>query len=771
MRKRISIFSILFLPVLLNCMAFGMAVKNIGESVILDDGDSFVPDAPANIHAGEPAYRSLPWVTTGGPVGGLGYDIRMDPRNPDVMYVTDAWAGAFKSVDGGRSWFSINEGITSRVGPSLNGIPVFSLTIDPNNPDTLWLGTQSAGSVFRSDDGGAHWVSKSNGIQEQALTIRGFTVAPGNSDVVYLAGEISSWEWNGSPLPGLGFDLTKGTVYKTVDGGESWQRIWLGDNLARYVLIHPAIPNRLFVSTGIFDREAANSNYETKNPGGVGIVRSIDGGQTWETLGVENGIHPDELYFGSLALHPQNPDILLGAAGNDPYMWYLGREIGAIYRTVDGGDTWQRVLHLPNASAVEICTGDPRIMYAASVSQFYRSEDSGLTWQKYGGAGPLDQGGDSLWGTPGIVAGFPIDLQCDPRNPMRIFVNNYGGGNFLSDDGGQTWMDASKGYTGAHMKQIDVAVQNPALVYAAARSGVFVSDDGGENWEGISRGVARAMEAWVVAVDPGDEDHIIAIIADAGPIPKISLDGGRTWHESDPGLWNEEFVGQGDLLRKIEFSPSDPDIVLAAQAHDSCLMDGECEEGRGVFLSQDGGHSWQRTSLQEGMATALAFAPDGRAYVAVFPDDLYRSSDDGQQWELVGRGFLNEIAAGDPDMPGPALAALSIDPFDADRLYAGFLRGGVMVSEDGGRSWRQSSAGMPPETSVRDIVSDAAHPGVIYAATRDSGVFVSLDGGASWQAINAGLQTRAGVDLALSADGRVLYLATEGGGVFRLGTP
>jgi len=747
-------------------------INNITDGVLLVDRTEIAsedyPDLPA-----VPAYQSLPWVPTGGPVGGLGYDIRMDPRNPDVMYVTDAWAGAFKSVDAGKTWFPINNGITSRVGPSLDGIPVFSLTIDPNNPDTLWLGTQSAGSVFRSDDAGETWRSMSNGILEQALTIRGFTVQPGNSEVVYLAGEISSWEWNGSPLPGLGFDLTKGTVYKTINGGQSWQRIWLGDNLARYVLVHPNAPNRLFVSTGIFDREAANSNHEARDPGGVGIVRSLDGGQNWEVLGVENGIHPDELYFGSLSMHPQNPEILLGAAGNDPYQWYLGREIGAIYRTADGGDSWQRVLHLPNASAVEICEGDPKVVYAASLSGFYRSDDGGLTWLKFGGTGDLGQNGDSLWGPPGIVAGFPIDMQCDPRNSMRIFVNNYGGGNFLSDDGGQNWIDSSKGYTGAHMKQINVAADDPALVYSAARSGVFVSRDGGEIWDGISRGSARAMEAFVVAVDPKDANHIISVVADAGPIPKISYDGGLTWNEADPHLWASGFAGPGDLLTKIKFSPQDPALVLAIQAQDECYESGECRNGRGVVISKDGGQSWQWSNLQKGMATDLVFAQDGSVYVSVYPGDLYRSYDSGMNWELVSSNVASQVVLEDPDpdLPAAALISIFVDPFNPDLVYGGFLRGGVMVSLDGGQSWRASSIGMPPETTVRDIIVDHAHPGVVYAATRDSGVFLSLDGGETWQPINDGLLTRASVDMALSKDGRVLYLATEGGGVFRLGMP
>jgi hypothetical protein len=74
---------------------------------------------------------SLTWVRTGGPLGGLGYDVRMRPDNPDVMLVTDAWAGVFMSTDAGGSWRPVNEGIGTRVGPTSDGIPVFSATFDP----------------------------------------------------------------------------------------------------------------------------------------------------------------------------------------------------------------------------------------------------------------------------------------------------------------------------------------------------------------------------------------------------------------------------------------------------------------------------------------------------------------------------------------------------------------------------------------------------------------------------------------------------------------
>jgi photosystem II stability/assembly factor-like uncharacterized protein len=757
--------------------AGGLGFEVLGEgSAEIDEvrlevlGEVALPTAgaPAQLPGGAavPAYQSLPWFFTGGPPGGLGYDIRMDPRDPDVMYVTDAWAGAFKSLDGGATWFPINNGITTRGGMYGAAIPVFSLTIDPNNPDRLWLGTQFMSDVYRSDDGGMNWTLMNDGILEWGLSVRGFTVQQGNSDVVYFAAEISSHEWNHEqPLDCYGLDSTMGVVYKSTDAGGHWERIWRGDNLARYIWIHPQDPNFIYISTGIFDRCAANADHDGTDPGGVGILRSRDGGATWEELGVQQGFAPDDLYIGSLYMHPTNPDILLAAAGNDVFPSPMGHPMGGIYLSEDGGDTWQEVLDGMHFSAVEICEGDPQVAYAGALSGFFRSEDGGHTWTQVAGA---------LWGSDDIVAGFPIDMQCDPRDPMRIFVNNYNGGNFLSEDGGQTWQDASAGYTGAMMTEMALVEEDPARLYVSARGGLFATDDGGQTWRGLGYGLARALEGMAIAVDPYDADHILGTLADAGPFPKISFDAGNTWQGVEP-----EMLGQGQpgLLISILFAPQTEDLLMGAIGSYDCLTRFGCGDGsgRGIIRSTDGGMTWMQTSLTQGTAVALAAArtDDALWYAYVYPAGLYRSQDYGQTWELVVSHPLPEgLGPSEPMEAGqPPLLSLAVDPVDAERLYAGYYQQGIAVSDDGGRTWSSLTAGLPPEAIVMDIAVDQSNPSIIYSAVTGSGVYCTTDGGQSWSPIGQGLFSPAVEKLALSADGSVLYVSTEGAGVSRLGTP
>jgi len=188
---------------------------------------------------GSVSSTAMNWVRTGGPLGGLGYDVRMRPDNPDVMYVTDAWAGVFLSPNGGRSWYPSSQGITTRTGESGDAIPVFCLTIDPHDNDTIWIGTQNVRGIFKSTDAGQTWVEKDNGIVErEGITFRGFTVDPRSSDIVYAAAELASFAWSSQQQQGREFDKTKGVVYRTVDGGENWTSVWRQVLLRSTLLLH-----------------------------------------------------------------------------------------------------------------------------------------------------------------------------------------------------------------------------------------------------------------------------------------------------------------------------------------------------------------------------------------------------------------------------------------------------------------------------------------------------------------------------------------------------
>ena len=303
------------------------------------------------------------WIRTGGPNGGLGYDIRIHPRNKMIMFVSDNPSGVNKSVDGGKTWTAKNNGIDMKTGPSGDGVPVFSLTIDPNNPDIVWVGTQGERGIYKSTDCGESWTKMDHGVEEQEnITFRSFTVQPGNSDIVYAGAEISTG------IQGIEFDKARGKIYKTEDGGRNWHSIWSGGSLVRFIIVDPRNTDVLYASTGIFDREAYNDT-------GVGVLKSEDGGKTWRQI--NNGI--DNLFVGFLEMHPRNPDILFAAAGMNSYRG----SPGGIYRTSDRGEHWEKVLTSRVMNVVTFSPSNPDIIYAGNAQSFYRSDDGGASSQTY----------------------------------------------------------------------------------------------------------------------------------------------------------------------------------------------------------------------------------------------------------------------------------------------------------------------------------------------------------------------------------------------------
>jgi len=706
-----------------------------------------------------PAYEAGAWVRMGGPPGGLGYDIRMRPDNPDIMYVTDAFSGIHKSVDGGHTWFDISEDIVR-----LHGVAqVFCATIDPHDYDSVWAGTQFSGHIYLSTNGGETWEVRDNGIikDPEPRSVRGITIDPNDPNVIYAGVEVGTYF---QQYPAY---ITTGEVYRSVDRGLNWRRIWQGESLARYVWVDPRDSDLLYVSTGIFDRTAHNYSLENGDPGGIGVVRSKDGGKTWEELGRNRGLRAR--YIPSLFMHPTNPDILIAAAIEPAFSPYAFRFPAAdtaaegVYVTYNGGDTWQQVLQ-SLVQAVEISVSNPDIWYAAGEGTIWRSDDAGRTWQHY----PLVAGE--------MKAGLPIDLQVDPRDPCRIFDNNYGGGNFLSEDGGQTWVDASRGYTGAEIGSITVAPGTGWLVFANG----FISQDGGQTWVALPKGGGAG-----VVYPYGDFFGILN--SDVYGYVWHSLDGGRTWTSSLVFDLQSEFeagrISESEIpMRALATAPDDPQIVYTGFVHGRCprTIWFQCSNPMPWFFrSRDGGYTWERAPdgpWQGGLLRLAIHPANSKLIYGATGSGLYKSQDGGDTWRHLETldSLALVVPPPEPESPPAANIVLDVilDPFDPNVVYAATAFTGVFVSGDGGDTWRQASAGMNANESVIDLEADPNRQGVIYAATDMSGVFVTTDGGQMWRNISgSAIYQKRTKTVVLNQDGSVLYVGSYFSGVYRLGTP
>lgn len=755
-------------------------LEHLGEQAAQNDETSTEPEKeetsqPADDNPQAPSalpLSELSWVRLGGPPGGTGYDIRYKFDDPHTWYVTDANAGVHISTDNGLTWSDSNDGLPGLSGPTSDAVGIFCLTIDPHDPDIIWIGTIGQGHIYRSIDGGKNWEERENGIQVEydQLTFRGFTIDPRSSDIVYAMAETNSEELGGPKtwLGGVG-----GVVYKTIDAGENWSKIWDGgmpSSLTRYLWINPDNPDVLYVSTGIFDRSAVGEAISEDDPfGGLGILKSTDGGQTWRILNQDNGLR--NLYIGSLYMHPENPEILLAAVGHGggpetlPY-WEdleargLPSPMG-VYRTTDGGENWIQTLAANEReifSSVELCPSDANIGYAATRISMYRTADAGVTWELT--ARP--------WSPPGISAGFPIDMQCDPLNVDRVFVNNYGGGNFLSEDGGKSWIGASTGYTGAQVFELDFDPDHPARIYTMSFSGLWRSDDGGVTWIGIRYGPEGFDAYRTIAVDPENSSHIFS--GQYGFIE--SWDGGLSWSENwdissmfDQNISLESTLGG---IPTFAYAPSDPNRIYVGFSHELCALNHEpaCSidnsyQGPVMMVSSDGGSSWNSAVDNTLMGRDIrsvsvdSFNPD----IAYAATDLgvYKTVNAGDSWTELTAPTSNSSAY-----------AVAVDPGNSNQILVSIDRDGLYRSTDGGQTWKNASAGLEPNGSVSTILFDPSQNGVVYVSDFLSGVYQSTDSASTWTKINTGLHSRAISSMVISGDGNHLYAGSNEDGVYRL---
>ena len=515
-------------------------------------------------------------------------------------------------------------------------------------------------------------------------------------------------------------------------------------------------------------------------------MKSIDGGNTW--FQINAGIPDSEgnRFVGFLEMHSINPQILFAASGNNA----TGK--GGIFRTKNGGETWEKVLSDDIFTVVTISHSKPDVIFAGSARAFYRSDNGGDTWQKYW------KKKEGCWGPPGVRAGVPISAVVMPNESDTIFVNNYGGGNFKSTDGGKTWLNASKGYTGAHLHDIDAFRNTVATI---GRSGPFRSYNRGDDWEGIVFSPANMAEWYAIALKPNNSGEIIIADEHQGVILK-STDSGNNWRE----VFRHPKVNAGEPdnrhgFKDIVYSFSNHDIVYAGMCRQRRMIDGDLKASSsyGMYKSVDSGETW--IEINNGLQTSLInihciavhpLNPD-IVYIGTWCDGVFKTIDGGKSWVLSNNG----LASAD-------VRSLAIDTKNPKIVYAGLGEGsGIFKTTDEGQLWREINSGiqiecpsyllpvgrvtqgvfyeqvvtMPkrirtdyysvPWTSIWDIVIDPSDAQTIYAADHQKGVYLSTDAGNNWFAINEGLSTKAVTALSITSDGNILYAATEGEGCFR----
>jgi photosystem II stability/assembly factor-like uncharacterized protein len=606
-----------------------------------------------------PAAAAVDRWTPLGPEGGTVLALAADPASPGTVYAGTDGGGVWKSTDGGSTWRSASEGLAAP--------DVFSLAVAPG---AVWAGTN--GGIYKSTDAGATWRrvwSESDNPLSIANWIMSLAVDPADPDIVWAGSERGrilkttdggefwqlSLEYFGRVRSILVDPTNPQTVYasrrKTVDGGATWQEMDSGDLLA----LHPSDPRILY---------SGHSDL-------FGLWKSVDAGATWTLLpGYERTAQ-------SLLVDPFDPDVVLAG------------ELGVgLFRSEDGGQTWNQVTGLPFFQ-VPALAADPtrpgRIWLGADERGVFRSLDHGRTWRV---------------SRRGLNASHLQAAAFDPFRPRTLYVAANNLGFHRSDDGGRTWsrinqrLPATGGY-GVNAQTIAAHPSRPGTLFAGTERGVYRSLDRGTHWSFVS------------AADPGDSNSIAFVpgrpdtIFSGGDRLLRSRDGGRTWRRIP--------------LPATEYEPEIAKVVIAPQRPQTVfVLDFNQRNGnpQSLFRSPDGGGTWRLVLDQAPVDLAPDPTTPGLLYAATaFENAIWRSADDGITWKKIADGVGG----------GAELTEILVDRLDPSILYLGTFGTGVWRSNDGGVTWEPLAAGLfAPRITC--LEADPRNPRRLVACTWGGGL-------------------------------------------------
>ena len=602
------------------------------------------------------------------------------------------------------------------------------------------------------------------------------------------------------------FGTPGGGVWKTTNSGQVWRPIFDSQRVASIgaLAVAPSNSNVVYIGTG-------------EQTAGHGLYKSADGDETWENVGLQ-----DVPYIQAVIVDPQNPDIIV-VGGNSVGVGILWLPLAksartanrGIFKTTDGGKTWNKVLSSDDSlGVVDLCSdpSDPRTLYAVlyrpasgagdsevpATSQIVKSVDAGSTWNPLVTKGLPEKG----WGRLGIT----VAPETAGRRLYAILAQGF----FRSDDGGATWQQSTQDprvLGSAYFSRVFVDPRNPDVLYVAQTS-LYRSTDGGRTFEAYV-GAPSGDDFHVLWIDPHDSARMILGV-DQGAI--ISVDGGKSWSS-----WYNQPTGQ---FYHVSTDNAFPYRVYAAQ-QDSGTAGILSRSDYGEILAQDwfsiGGFEyafivpdplnpnwvysggWYGSVVRFDKATGqiatmfetgekyrtaqmppLAFSPQDPSTLYLGTQFVLKTSDHGLSWQAISPDLTGykekeneEEPKRDSDKPRPpAITTLSPSEVQAGVMWAGTSDRIVQLTRDAGASWQNvSPRGLVEPTEILAVEAshhDAATAYLAVGATRESTppyVARTHDYGRTWQKIVNGFPEREMVRVVREDPKRkgLLYAGTDSG--------
>ncbi len=686
------------------------------------------------------------------------------------------------------------------VGPFRGG-RVPAVAGHPTDKGTFYFGA-CAGGVWKTTSGGDYWENISDGYFNTAA-IGAIAIASSDPNVIYVGTGETSIRSNVSHGDG---------VYKSTDGGQSWQHVGLKDTHSiSTIRVHPSNPDLVYVAAF---GHVWGPNAER------GVYRSKDGGATWEQV-----LHTsDKAGAIDLSMDPNNPRVLYTAmwdAQRYPHALRSGGPDSGIFRSADGGDTWQEVTRNPGLPtgvlgkigvAASAKPGRVWALVEAEDGALFRSDDGGATWQRVCEQGDLrrrawyymhivadPQDGDTVYilnlkfwksidGGKTFTAiptqhGDNQDLWIDPEDPRRMIEGNDGGAN-ISYNGGRSWSTIYNQPT-AQFYHVTTDARTPYRLYGSQQDNTALSVPSSSLRGAITETEyfePGGGESGYIAIKPDDNNIVYggAIGSGAGNGRLLRFDQ-RTMETRIVTVWPEvQGMGRGAGALKyrfqwtfpIAFSPHDPNTLYVTS--------------NVVHRSRDEGMSWEVISPDLSHNDPETLVPSGgpitrdntgaEAYGTIFaffesphePGVFWAGSDDGRlHISRDGGESWDDVSVPTDQLPDrPMISIVEPSPHDKSTVYVAATRYKhddfapyLFKTTDDGKTWTKITDGIPDGEFTRVIREDPNRKGLLYAGT-ETGIYISFDDGGSWQRFDSNLPVVPVYDLMVR--GTDLIAATHG---------
>ena len=690
----------------------------------------------------ESDYDALEYRLLGPFRGGRSAAVTGVANQPNLYYFGSTGGGIWKTTNGGRQWENISDGF---FGGSIGAIAVSN-----SDPNVIYVGggektvrgnVSSGYGIWKSEDAGKTW--KSSGLENSRHVPR-IAVHPTNHNIVYA---------------GVMGNLYKPTqergVYKSTDGGKTWKKTLFSNEHAGVVdlIMDPTNPRILYASTWRINRTPYSLN-----SGGEGsaLWKSTDSGETWTEISTHKGFPEGTLGIIGVTVSPLNSQRVWAIIEN--------KEDGGLYRSEDGGDTWNKVNSERKLrqrawyyTRLYADTEDVNTVYVLNVN-YHKSTDGGKSFETYN-----------------APHGDHHDLWIAPNDPNRMIIGDDGGAQ-VTYDGGETWstyynQPTSQFYRvttdNAFPYRIYVAQQDNSTIRIPHRTdGRAITED---DWESTAGG-----ESAHIAVDPEDNDIVYGGSYD-GFLTRVNHKLGtvraiNVWPDNPMGHGAEGMKYRFQWNFPILFSKHDPNRLYTFSQH--------------VHVTENEGQSWDiispdltRNDPEKLKSSGGPITQDNTSveyYCTIFAAQesplkeglLWVGSDDGliNVTQDGGKTWTDVTPKGMPEW----MMINSIEPsaFDEGTCYVagtkyktGDFAPYLYKTTNYGKSWTKITNGIHTEHFTRVLREDPKRKGLLYAGT-ETGMYISFNDGNDWKPFQLNLPIVPITDLAIKNNN--LIVATQG---------